>query len=121
MTDVNLSIDGQAVTVPEGTTILQASQRLSKTIPTICYHPHFTAPSLCRVCVVEVEKSRVLVQACSRQVEQGMVVLTHSPRVELARKLILEMLESAVDTSDASEIRRYSHEYGTAADRFGQV
>jgi NADP-reducing hydrogenase subunit HndD len=121
MSDISLTIDGQSVTVPEGTTILQASQSLAKEIPTICYHPHFSAPSLCRICVVEVEKSRVLVQSCSRQAEQDMVVLTQSPRVQQARKLILEMLESAVDTSEAEDIRNYSHEYGAGLGRFGQV
>ena len=50
-----------------------------------------------------------------------MVVLTHSPRVQLARKLILEMLQSAVDTSEAGEIRDYSMEYFAQVGRFGQV
>lgn len=118
MTEISLTIDGQAVTVPEGTTILQASQLLSREIPTICYHPHFTAPSLCRICVVEVEKSRVLVQACSRQVEPGMVVQTRSPRIDMARKVILEMLESAVNTSEAEDIKRYSNKYGANPERF---
>jgi predicted molibdopterin-dependent oxidoreductase YjgC len=120
MTEIVLTIDDRSVTVPEGTTILQAAQRLALEIPTICYHPHFTAPSLCRLCVVEVDKSRVLVQACSRAVEEGMVVRTRSPRVELARKLILEMLHSAVDTSEADEIQRHTQEYGADRNRFGQ-
>lgn len=118
---VRLTIDGNDVTVPVGLTLLQASQRLSIDIPTICYHPHFTAPSICRICVVEVEKSRVLVQACSRTVEEGMVVLTHSPRVLSARKMILEMLESAVDTSEATGIEGYNKEYGADPGRFGDV
>lgn len=121
MTNVSLTVDGQAVTVPDGTTILQASRQLGIEIPTICYHPHFTPPSLCRMCVVQVESSRVLVQACSRQVEEGMAVLSRSPRVESARKLILEMLESAVDLSEAAEIRDYAQEYGCEQGRFGEV
>ena len=56
MSDVTLTIDGQTITVPQGTTILQAAQQLNREIPTVCYHPHFTAPSLCRVCVVEIDK-----------------------------------------------------------------
>ena len=118
--DVTLTIDGQTVTVPEGATILQAARQLAKEIPTICYHPHFTAPSLCRMCVVEVEKSRVLVQACSRAAEQGMVVRTNTPRVQLARKLILELLHSAVDTSEAPDLQRYTQAYGADPDRFGE-
>src|SRR5512138_1431030 len=111
MPDITLTIDGQSVTVPEGTTLLQAAGQIHKDIPTICYHPHFTAPSLCRMCVVEVEKSRVLVQACSRVCEDGMVIRIGSPRVQQTRKMILELLLSAVDTSQAPEIQAYAVKY----------
>jgi NADH dehydrogenase/NADH:ubiquinone oxidoreductase subunit G len=118
MSDIKLKIDDQSITVPEGTTILQAAQQIKKDVPTICYHSHFTAPSLCRMCVVEVEKSRVLVQACSRACEDGMVVRTDTPRVQQARKMILELLNSAVDISDAPELREYTQKYGANAQRF---
>jgi len=121
MPDITLTIDGQTITVPEGTTILQAAQQIEKQVPTICYHPHFTAPSLCRMCVVEVEKSRVLVQACSRACENGMVVRTDTPRVQQARKMILELLSSAVDVSEAPEIQEYMRQYGADAQRFGDA
>ena len=120
MSDIDLMIDGQGITVPAGTTILQAAQQLKKEIPTICYHPHFTAPSLCRMCVVEVEKSRVLVQSCSRACESGMVVRTDTPRVQQARKTILELLHSAVDVSQAPEIQAYTRTYNADAQRFGE-
>ncbi len=119
MTDVTLTIDGQEITVPQGTTILQAANRIGKSVPTICYHPHFSPPSLCRVCVVEVDKSRVLVQACSRTAENGMVVKTDSPRVQLSRQVILEMLASAVDLSEAPEIQGYMAEYDANPERYG--
>ena len=119
MSDVTLTIDGQTMTVPQGTTILQAAQQLEKQIPTVCYHPHFTPPSLCRVCVVEVEKSRVLVQSCSRVAENGMVVHTNSPRVQLARRVLMEMLNSAVDLSDAPELQTYMNAYGADPARYG--
>ena len=121
MSDITLTIDEQTISVPQGTTILQAAAKLDKTIPTICYHEHFTAPSLCRMCVVEVEKSRVLVQACSRECEEGMVVQTNSPRVRAARKMILELLNSAVDLSDAPEIQALMREYGAEAARFDEA
>ena len=119
MSDIALTIDGETITVPEGTTILQAAQQLKKEVPTICYHPHFTAPSLCRMCVVEVEKSRVLVQSCSRACENGMVVRTDTPRVQQARKTILELLHSAVDVSQAPEIQAYTRTYDADAQRCG--
>jgi NADH dehydrogenase/NADH:ubiquinone oxidoreductase subunit G len=120
MSDVTLTIDGKEITVSQGTTILQAANLLGGEIPTVCYHPHFTPPSLCRVCVVEVEKSRVLVQACSRVAEHGMVVRTDSPRVQLSRKVIFEMLESAIDLSDAPEIQGYALRYGAEPNRYGE-
>jgi len=70
-TDVTLTIDGQAVTVPAGTTILKAAQQAGTSIPTICYHDHCTANALCRLCVVEVEGARVLSPACAAQVSEG--------------------------------------------------
>lgn len=119
MSDVTLTIDGQIITVPEGTTILQAAAQLGTKIPTVCYHPHFSPPSLCRVCMVQVEKSRVLVQACSRAVEHGMVVATDTPRVRLARRVLMEMLHSAVDLSQAPEIQQYTLQYQANPDRYG--
>ena len=67
--------------------------------PTLCYLENLTPVNVCRVCVVEVEGSRTLVPACSRQVEPGMVVQTDSERVRLSRKLVLEFLASSVDLS----------------------
>ncbi|OQY83722.1 MAG: hypothetical protein B6D41_16520 [Chloroflexi bacterium UTCFX4] len=119
MSDVTLTIDEQLITVPQGATILQAARRLDKQIPTVCYHPHFTPPSLCRVCVVEVENARVLAPACSRIVENGMRVQTDSARVQRARKGLLEMLDSTVDLSDAPEIQAYANAYGAEPARYG--
>lgn len=120
MPDLTLTIDNLAISVAQGTTILQAAQNIGKALPTICYHEHFTAPSLCRICVVEVEKSRVLVQACSRACEEGMVVRTDSPRVLAARKTILELLNSAVDLRAAPEIQHYFSTYNVDPERFTQ-
>jgi NADH dehydrogenase/NADH:ubiquinone oxidoreductase subunit G len=114
MTDVTLIIDGQTVTVPEGTTILKAAQSLGQAIPTICYHDHCTPNAVCRTCMVEVEGWRVLAASCVAQVSPGMVVHTNSERVERSRRTILEMLNSAVDLSEAPEIQRMMDE--SAAD-----
>ena len=105
MTDVTLTIDGQTVTVPEGTTILKAAQAAGQVIPTICYHEHCTPNAVCRTCMVEVEGWRVLAASCVAQVSPGMVVHTRSERVERSRRTILEMLNSAVDLSEAPEIQ----------------
>jgi NADH dehydrogenase/NADH:ubiquinone oxidoreductase subunit G len=116
--EVNLTIDGHPVSVPPGTTILQAVQSLGDQIPTICYHDHTTSYGLCRICVVEVEGSRVLSPACVAQVSEGMRVNTRNERVERSRRTILEMLASAVDLSEAPEILEMVEDYDAEADRF---
>ena len=75
---VELTVDGAAVRVTEGSTILDACRRLGIETPTLCYADTLTPVNVCRVCVVEVEGARTLVPACSRKVEAGMVVHTDS-------------------------------------------
>src|SRR6266508_581167 len=84
--DVELTIDEKPIRVPEGTTILQACRSLKIDTPTLCYLENLTPVNVCRVCVVEVEGSRVLVPACSRPVEPKMVVVTDSDRVRVSRR-----------------------------------
>jgi predicted molibdopterin-dependent oxidoreductase YjgC len=88
-------------------------------IPTICYHPSLTPPAVCRLCVVEVEKTRVLPPACVTPVTEGMVVKTGSQRVLTSRKVILELLASAVDLGDAPEIQAHIRQAGADVSRFG--
>jgi NADH dehydrogenase/NADH:ubiquinone oxidoreductase subunit G len=106
MADITLTIDGDAVTVPAGTTILKAAQQLGRSIPTICYHDHCTANGLCRICVVEINGVKPLVPACVTPVREGIEVSTASVRAERSRRTILELLASAVDLSEAPEIER---------------
>ncbi len=118
--DVELTIDETPVRVPEGTTILQACRGLKIDTPTLCYLETLTPVNVCRVCVVEVEGSRVLVPACSRPVEPKMVVRTDSERVRLSRRLVLELLASSVDLSLVSqEIREHMKRYAARPERFG--
>jgi NADH dehydrogenase/NADH:ubiquinone oxidoreductase subunit G len=116
--NVTLTIDGQTVTVPAGTTILNAAKTLGVDIPTICYHPALTPPAICRVCTVEVEKQRVLQPACVATVAEGMVVKTKSERVQTGRRVILELLASTVDVDQAPEIRAYIETYQADPQRF---
>ena len=119
--EVQLTIDGQEVSVAADATILQAARSLGKQIPTICYHEACMPNALCRTCVVEVEGGRVLAASCVSQVRPGMVVHTRSPRVERSRRTILEMLASAVDLSDAPEIEAMLDEYTADRERFPQA
>ncbi len=116
---VSLTIDGSAVAVPEGTTILAACTQLGIEIPTLCFLETLRPVNVCRICVVEVKGSRVLVPSCSRAVEAGMDVQTNSPRVRHSRKLILEMLASSVDLSTTPQVAAWVEEYGAYPARFG--
>ncbi len=115
---IKLTIDGNEVTVPPGTTILSAAADLGTEIPTICYHDHCTAYGLCRLCVVEVENARVLQPACVAEAREGMVVDTRNPRVERSRRTILEMLDSAVNLEEAPEIQAQLQDYRARPERF---
>src|SRR5262245_30785811 len=118
MPDVTLTIDGATVTVPAGTTILKAAEKLGRQVPTICYHDYCTANGLCRICVVEVEGVKPLLPACLSRVSEGMKVSTTSSRCERSRRTILEMLDSAVDLSQAPEIQKFIAEYHVDRARF---
>jgi NADH dehydrogenase/NADH:ubiquinone oxidoreductase subunit G len=116
--EITLTIDGQSVTVPQGTSILKAAERIGAEVPTICYHEHCTANALCRICVVEVEGSRVLQPACVARVAPNQVVQTGSERVQRSRRTILEMLDSAVDLSEAPAIQTMIGDYSADRERF---
>ena len=116
---ISLTIDGQAVCVPEGTTLLEVCRLQGIATPTLCYLENQRPVNVCRVCVVEVEGSRALVPACSRRAESGMVVQTDSERVRLSRRLVLELLASSVDLSLTPTLTPYLERYGVRPARFG--
>jgi len=122
---VALTIDGEAVTAPAGSTILDACRTHGIDTPTLCYAENLAPVNVCRVCVVEVAGSRVLVPACSRKVEAGMQIGTDTDRVRLSRKMVLEFLGSSVDVSLAGpavpdgSIAAYAQRYGADPTRYG--
>ena len=116
---VELEIDGRAVRVFEGSTILDACSQLGIDTPTLCFGETLRPANVCRVCVVEVEGSRVLPPACSRKVEDGMVVTTDSDRVRLSRRMVLEFLASSVDVSIAPRFPGYLERYAARPERYG--
>ena len=116
---VALQIDGTTVSVPEGTTILGACRTIGIDIPTLCYLETLRPVNVCRVCMVEVEGSRVLVPSCSRAVEAGMVVRTGNDRVRHTRKIVLELLASSVDLSTTPGMDVLLEEYECKPERYG--
>ena len=91
---VTLTINGQKVTAPEGSTVLEAARSADIRIPTLCHHPDLSNVGACRMCVVEIERSRGLQTACTTPVSDGMVVDTNTDIVRETRKFTLEMLLS---------------------------
>jgi len=116
---LELTIDGQPVSVEAGSTILDACRANGVDTPTLCYLENLTPVNACRVCVVEVAGSRVLAPACSRKVEAGMAVQTDTERVRTSRKVVLELLGSSVDLSTAPQAPAYFERYGADPERFG--
>ena len=92
MESVTLTIDGRAVTVAKGTTVLQAVIQSGGNVPYYCYHPGLGVDGSCRVCIVKIEKMAKLQTACSTGCTEGMVVTTNSPDVEAARASVFEFL-----------------------------
>jgi predicted molibdopterin-dependent oxidoreductase YjgC len=114
---VTLTIDGQEITVPKGTSLLDAAAELGIDIPIVCFHPNLTANGLCRVCSVDTG-GRVQLAACVTDCQEGMDIQTQSNNVRKGRRTILELLASTVDLSEAPELLQLMDEYGADGDRF---
>src|SRR3970040_2833141 len=89
---VNLTIEGRPVTVPAGTSLLEAAKTVGVLIPHYCYHPGLPVAGVCRMCLVEVEKAPKLAPSCATAVADGQVVHVHSDKALEARKGVLAML-----------------------------
>ena len=115
---ITLTIDGQTVSVPEGTTLLEAARILGIDVPVICYHEATTSNGLCRICVVDVNGGRTLQPACIAGCTPNSNVETRSPRVERSRRTILEMLNASVELGQAPDILNMMGDYTADTARF---
>ena len=122
---VNLKINNIPVSVPEGTTILEAARSVGIRIPTLCYLKEINAIGACRICVVEVKGARSMVAACVYPVAEGMEVITNSEAVIKARKTTLELILSdhqkkclSCIRSTNCELQNLANEYGCDATAF---
>lgn len=125
VSDVKVTIDGKKVTVEKGTTVLKAAKKLGIEIPHLCYRDDLAPFSGCRICVVEVEKVKNLVASCSYPVAEGMVVYTDTPRVQKARRLVMELLLSdhpydcmTCEKSGDCKLEKYAYQMGVTTSRF---
>src|SRR6266705_1956221 len=89
---INLTIDGAPVSVPPGTLVIEAAKQAGVLVPHYCYHPGLAVAGVCRMCLVEIEKTPKLQIACATPVANGMVVHTQSQQAKDGRKGVLELL-----------------------------
>ncbi len=89
---INATIDGLKVSVPEGTTIMEAADSIGTHVPRLCYHPVLSTEGACRICVVEVEGARNFIPACASKLEEGMTIKTNSPVIRETRRDLVELL-----------------------------
>jgi len=121
---VNLIIDGNPLSVPEGTLVVEAAKLLGTHVPVYCYHPKMDPAGLCRICLVEIEKMPKLQIACNTQVAEGMVVHTTSARVAEGRRGVLEFLLlnhpldcPICDKGGECDLQDFTMSYGPGASR----
>ncbi len=92
MKNINLIIDDTPVTVPEGTTLMQAAETIGVHIPRLCYLPKLSLEGACRICIVEVEGFKSYLASCAAKVAEGMKVRTNSPEIRQARRDLVELI-----------------------------
>nr|WP_293554797.1 [FeFe] hydrogenase, group A [Phascolarctobacterium sp.] len=105
MVMVNLTIDGQKVSVPQGTTIMQAAATVGIDIPRLCYLKDINEISACKVCVVEIQGQNRVVTACTTPVQEDLVVYTNSPKARSVRRTNVELILSQHDCLCATCVR----------------
>ena len=122
---VTLTIDGQSVTVPKGTLILDAAKAINIDIPIFCSHPKMAPVAVCRMCLVEVEKMPKLQPACAVYAAEGMVVKTTTEQVGKYQKGVLEFLLinhpldcPICDKGGECPLQDQTFQYGPGASRF---
>ncbi|RGV98640.1 4Fe-4S dicluster domain-containing protein [Ruminococcus sp. AF14-10] len=102
---VNLTIDNQKISVPEGTTIMEAAKQIEISIPRLCFLKGINEIAACRVCVVEVEGMEKVITSCNNVAKEGMVIYTNSPKVRRARQRNVQLLLSQHDCKCAVCVR----------------
>jgi NADH-quinone oxidoreductase subunit G len=121
---ITLTIEGRQVTVPDGTSILEAAKYAGILVPHYCYHPGLPVAGVCRMCLVEVEKAPKLAPSCATSVAEGQVVHVYSEKALDARKGVLELLLinhpldcPICDQAGECELQDYTYMEGRADSR----
>ncbi len=116
---VHLTINNKEVSVPKGTTILEAAKSAGIKIPSICYLPGVHVAGTCRICSVEVVGAKALMASCKTEAKDDMVVYTNTPKVQKARKMLYQLLLSdhskdclACNRNQTCELQKMGEELG---------
>src|SRR5512133_351210 len=124
---VNVTIDGMPLSVPKGTSIIEAAKQAGVLVPHYCYHPSLPSPAVCRMCLVEVEKAPKLAPACVTAVAEGQVVHVDSEKAKKAREGVLELLLinhpldcPICDQAGECELQDYVFQEGRAGTRYAE-
>ncbi|MCQ2492047.1 MAG: [FeFe] hydrogenase, group A [Lachnospiraceae bacterium] len=118
---VNITINHQAISVPDGTTIMEAAKLIGIEIPKLCFLKDINEIGACRVCVVELVGKRRLITACNNEVKEGMEILTNSPKVRESRKNTVQLLLSEHDFKCATCVRSKNCTLQDIANNLGLV
>lgn len=121
-----LKIDSQIVTVPDGTTILDAAKTVQIAIPTLCHHPDLPPTASCGICIVKANGR--MVRACSTPVSEGMEVITRDPDIIAARQTVLKLTLSRHPNdcltclkNDTCELRQLASDFGIRTSEFENI
>ncbi len=123
-----LTIDGREVTVPPGTMVIQAAEKVGVRVPRYCYHPGLSIEGNCRMCTVDIEKMPKLATACTTPVAEGMVVSTATEAVKATQQSVLEFLLlnhpldcPVCDAAGECDLQNYYLAYGRYDARFAET
>ncbi|MDD5503877.1 MAG: NADH-dependent [FeFe] hydrogenase, group A6 [Candidatus Omnitrophica bacterium] len=126
--DITVNIDGIAVKVAMGTTILEAARMVNIKIPTLCQHDDLCLAGVCRICVVEVDNERTLQASCSYPIFGPINIRTYSPRIRRARRNIIQLLLRnhygecySCARNNNCELQVLAKEYGVTSYKFGHI
>jgi predicted molibdopterin-dependent oxidoreductase YjgC len=125
MTEIQCTIDGQEIKAESGMTVFEAARKSGIHIPHLCYREDLSPSTACRLCVVEVEGAKTLVASCAYPVANKMVVWTNTPRVQAARRLVIDFLLSdhpydcmTCEKSGSCKLENYAYALGIRKPRF---
>ncbi len=122
---LNIEIDGKAIQVPPGSTVMDAANQVGAYVPHFCYHKKLSIAANCRMCLVEVEKAPKPLPACATPVTQGMIVRSNSDKATKAQKDVMEFLLinhpldcPICDKSGECDLQDHSFDHGDAYSRY---